>query len=293
MKPAAFDYHRAESVEDALNHLSASLGKAKVIAGGQSLAPMLNMRLAKPDVLIDLNDLSELAYIRKRDEWLEVGPLTRHHQLAESALVRQWCPLLAKAASTIGHYAIRQRGTLGGSLSHADPAAQLPLVAATLEAQFELISVRGRRVIQADDFFLSTMTTAMAQDEILHSVRFPVVQQDASAFKLFSRRHGDFAVVAVAAMMEFQQELVSRLFVGVGGVDVVPRNLTPHMQPFIGRRPDEAWMNEVVLATELAAQPLDDGRVEVLYRQELTRTLARQVFSNAVACAQEGLHAPH
>jgi carbon-monoxide dehydrogenase medium subunit len=204
--------------------------------------------------------------------------------------VYQNCPLLAQAANTIGHYAIRQRGTLGGSLAHADPAAQLPLVAVTLGAQLELRSVRGQRVVRAEEFFLSAMTTAMANDEILYSVRFPVAPHPVSAFKLFSRRQGDFAMVAVAAQMELQQDRVSRLCVGVGGVDGVPRNLSQHLSAFNGRHPDAAWISEIARATELAVQPVDDGRVDVLYRQELTRSLARQVFISALNNAQEGLY---
>lgn len=290
MKPAAFDYHRAISVEDALDHLARHEGTAKVIAGGQSLGPMLNMRLSTPGALIDVNDLSELAYVRPKEGWLEIGPLTRHYQLAESAVVQRGCPLLSKAASTIGHYAIRQRGTLGGSLAHADPAAQLPLVAMTLNAQLELRSHRGMRVLSADDFFVSAMTTAMRHDEILHCIRFPIAQQDASAFKLFSRRHGDFALVAVAVQLDIQRNQVTRLQVGVGGVDSVPRTLSHHLSPFLGRTPDDAWMDEIAHATQRAVQPVEDGQVEGVYRQELTLTLARQAFASAVACGQELAH---
>lgn len=290
MKPAAFDYHRAISIEDALDHLARFEGRAKVIAGGQSLGPMLNMRLASPGALIDVNDLSELSYVRQKDGWLEIGPLTRHCQLAESAVVRRGCPLLAKAASTIGHYAIRQRGTLGGSLAHADPAAQLPLVAITLNAQLELRSLRGVRVLPAGDFFLAAMTTALQHDEILHCIRFPLSQQDASAFKLFSRRHGDFALVAVAVQLDIHRNQVARLHVGVGGVDSVPVHLSHRLSSFLGRMPDDTWVDEISRATQRAVQPVEDGLVDGVYRQELTVTLARQAFTSAVACAQEFAH---
>lgn len=138
MKPAAFSYCRPASIEEALDQLAAAGGSAKLIAGGQSLGPMLNMRLATPAQLVDLNDLSELAYVRDAGDWLEIGALTRHHDLAGSGHVREHCPLLAQAARTIGHYAIRQRGTLGGSLAHADPAAQHALCAVTLGARLRL-----------------------------------------------------------------------------------------------------------------------------------------------------------
>ena len=149
MKPVAFDYFRPSSLEEALQQLAACGESAKLIAGGQSLGPMLNMRLATPSGLIDLNDLTELAYIRDVGDTLEIGALTRHDQIAESKLVQARCPLLAQAAKTIGHYAIRQRGTIGGSLAHADPVAQLPLISMTLEAKIEIVSPAGKRSFPA------------------------------------------------------------------------------------------------------------------------------------------------
>jgi carbon-monoxide dehydrogenase medium subunit len=283
MKPAAFDYFRAESVEDVLRQLALGEGGAKVIAGGQSFGPMLNMRLATPATLIDLNDLSELAYIRDAGEMLEVGALTRHHQLAESPLVQRRCPLLARAARTIGHYAIRQRGTLGGSLAHADPAAQLPLVAVTLGAQFELLSERGRRSLPAQEFFLSAMSTALAADEIIHSVRFPkAAGREGSSFQLFNRRHGDFAIVAVAASLTLEGERVLRLQLGVGGADAVPRSLAEPLQAFVGRAADAAWVNDAALAVQATVAPAQDGRIDAVYRKELAGALARQALTRAL-----------
>jgi carbon-monoxide dehydrogenase medium subunit len=200
LKPAAFAYHRPDSIEEALRQLVACGSSAKVLAGGQSLGPMMNMRLASPSDLIDLNDLTDLAYVRAVGDMLEIGALTRHVQLAASPLVRERCPLLAAAAGTIGHYAIRERGTLGGSLAHADPAAQLPLVAVTLGAQIELVSSRASRVVAAVDFFQSVMSTALAPDEIIRCVRFPVKQQhEGASYQIFNRRHGDYAIVAASA----------------------------------------------------------------------------------------------
>jgi carbon-monoxide dehydrogenase medium subunit len=287
MKPAAFDYFRAESVEDVLRQLALGEGGAKVIAGGQSFGPMLNMRLATPATLIDLNDLSELAYIRDAGEMLEVGALTRHHQLAESPLVQRRCPLLARAARTIGHYAIRQRGTLGGSLAHADPAAQLPLVAVTLGARIELLSARGRRSLPARDFFVSAMSTALAADEIIHSVRFPpAMAREGSSFQLFNRRRGDFAIVAVAASLALEGEHVARLQLGVGGADAVPRSLAESLQTFVGRVADAAWVEGVARVVQAEVNPAEDGRIEAQYRKELAGTLARQALQRALARAR-------
>lgn len=287
MKPAAFDYLRAESVEDALRALAAGGGNARVIAGGQSFGPMLNMRLAAPQTLVDLNDLSELAYVRETADALEIGALTRHHQLAESPLVQRHCPLLARAARTIGHYAIRQRGTLGGSLAHADPAAQLPLVAVTLGAQIELLSARGRRSLPAQEFFLSAMTTALAPDEIVQRVRWSkAAAHEGSSFQLFNRRHGDFAIVAVAASLALDGTRVARLQLGVGGAEAVPRSLAEPLRAFTGRPADAAWVDDVALAVQAVVNPADDGRIEAQYRRELAGTLARQALTRALARAR-------
>lgn len=287
MKPAAFDYLRAESVEDALRALAAGGGNARVIAGGQSFGPMLNMRLAAPQTLVDLNDLSELAYVRETADALEIGALTRHHQLAESDLVQRHCPLLARAARTIGHYAIRQRGTLGGSLAHADPAAQLPLAAVTLGAQIELLSARGRRSLPAHEFFLSAMTTALAPDEIVQRVRWSkAAAHEGSSFQLFNRRHGDFAIVAVAASLALDGTRVARLQLGVGGAEAVPRSLAEPLRAFTGRPADAAWVDDVALAVQAVVNPADDGRIEAQYRRELAGTLARQALTRALARAR-------
>lgn len=289
MKPASFDYVRAESIEEALRHLARGDGQAKVIAGGQSFAPMLNMRLATPQTLVDVNDLSELSYIREQGSALEIGALTRHHQLAESELVRAQCPLLAQAASTIGHYAIRQRGTLGGSLAHADPAAQLPLVAVTLDSTVELGSVRGRRSVPARAFFLSAMSTALAADEMVLAVHFPKAPQDSgSAFELFSRRRGDFAIVSVATRLSLDGDRVQSLQLGVGGAEGVPRDCAPALQDMLGRPADTTWVEQAAVRVAAAVRPMDDGRIEVCYRQELTTALCRQALSGALARARGG-----
>ena len=204
MKPAPFRYHRPQSLGEALALLTEFGADAKLIAGGQSLGPMMNMRLAQPAELIDVNALPGLDGIRTHPDSLEIGALARHHAVATSPVVRKYCPLVAEAAQTIGHYAIRSRGTLGGSLAHADPAAQLPLVAATLGAEIAVAGPRGERRIGAGEFFVSFMTTALEPDEILVSVRFPkAAPGERHAYLQFSRRQGDFALVAVAATSDF------------------------------------------------------------------------------------------
>lgn len=288
MKPAAFAYHRPESIEEALRQLATLGSSAKVIAGGQSLGPMLNMRLATPSDLIDLNDLNELAYIREVGDMLEIGALTRHEQIATARLVLEKCPLLAHAAKTIGHYAIRQRGTLGGSLAHADPAAQLPLMAVTLGAQIEVISSRGKRGLAATDFFQSVMTTALTSDEMIKCVRFPKqVAQEGSSFQLFNRRHGDYAIVAAAATVALQGERAIHLRLGLGGVGAVPLDCVDMVHPFQGRVADAAWAAEVALTVSQALNPEDELRVPAVYRKELAHTLVERALVRALERAKE------
>lgn len=283
MKPAAFHYLRPESIEDALRQLADLGPQAKVIAGGQSLGPMMNMRLARPEVLIDVNDLTELAYLRECADAIEIGALTRHHQIAQSALVRRHCPLLADAAQTIGHYAIRQRGTLGGSLAHADPAAQLPLVAVTLGARLNLMRSGSRREVDARAFFLSAMTTALAGDELIESVLFPkAVPGEAAAFRLFNRRHGDYAIVAAAVTMTSQAGRVKALRLGLGGAMPVPQRLGALEQSACGKVADAAWIAEVAGAAREAVLVEDDRRVTPLYRRELTQALLSQALRGAL-----------
>lgn len=287
MKPAAFDYFRPASLEEALEQLAAAGESAKVIAGGQSLGPMLNMRLATPSDLIDLNDLTELAYIRDVGGVLEIGALTRHDQIAESTLVQARCPLLAQAARTIGHYAIRQRGTIGGSLAHADPAAQFPLIATTLNAKIEIVKMGGQRSLPASAFFQSVMATALAPDEMIRCVRFPkLAENEGTAFRLFNRRHGDYAIVAAAVTVALEEGQVSRVRVGLSGVSAIPQAWDDAVRPFVGRTASAAWAAEVALAVRAAVSPEDDPRISAVYRKELTQTLVERALVDALSRAK-------
>ena len=282
MKPASFRYHRPATLDAALALLAEHGDAAKAIAGGQSLVPMMNLRLAQPAELVDLGDLAGLDTIRETGAFLEIGALARHHVLAESERVRERCPLLAEAASGIGHHAIRQRGTLGGSLAHADPAAQLPLIAVTLGAEIDIASGRGRRSVPASEFFLSVMTTALEPDELIVAVRFPVVAAgEGQAFRLFNRRTGDYALVSVAASLQLRAGRVERLRLGVGAVEAVPVLLAELCAGQQGRVVDAAWIAAVAAAAREVIQPEDDDRVPALYRRELSETLVVRALSAA------------
>lgn len=283
MKPSAFTYHRPASVDEALELLARFGADAKLIAGGQSLVPMMNMRLASPAHLVDINDLSELAQVRVRGDRLEVGALARHRAVAASPLVAEHCPLLAKATRTIGHDAIRERGTVGGSLAHADPAAQHALVAITLGARLTLARKGGQRVVDAQEFLLSAMTTALEPDEMVLSVSYPrAAAGEASAYRMFNQRHGDYAIVAVAVTLALEEGRVGSLRIGVGGVTPVPQRLDAVAQEFRGRAASPDWVAQVARAARGAVAPEDQPRVPALYRKELTETLVARALARCL-----------
>ena len=292
MKPAPFTYHRPATLAEALDLLADLAPDAKLLAGGQSLGPMLNMRLASPAHLVDINDLSEFSRIRQAGDWLEVGALARHHELADSELLQNHCPLLAQAAQTIGHYAIRQRGTLGGSLANADPVAQLALVAVTLDARLKLVRRGAEREVSARDFLRSAMTTSLAPQELLLSVRFPrSTGREASALRIFNRRHGDYAIVAAAVNLRLQDGQVSQLRLGVSGVAPVPLRLDEVSQRFEHQRPDARWREAVALACAQAVEPEEDERIPSVYRRELTQTLVARALGRALEKLEQAANA--
>jgi carbon-monoxide dehydrogenase medium subunit len=288
MKPATFTYHRASSLPEVFRLFAAHSGEAKLLAGGQSLVPMMNLRLAQPRHLIDINHVAELAYIREAGSNVEVGALARQDEIARSALVRDACPLLAAAAQTIGHWAIRIRGTLGGSLAHADPAAQLPLAAVTLGAEVDLVGPGGRRSVMAKDFFVSIMTTALAPDEIVTAVRFPKRGAgEGWGFELFSRRHGDFAIAAVAVQLALDHSGRGRVLrLGLGGVGPVPVELGGELQAFLGKPVDARWCAEAALAVESLAAPDETPKVPAEFRKDVVRVLAQRALAQALERAQ-------
>ncbi|HET7364752.1 MAG TPA: xanthine dehydrogenase family protein subunit M [Burkholderiales bacterium] len=269
MKPAPFRYHRPGSLAEALALLS-QLGDAKLIAGGQSLAPMMNMRLVSPAALIDLNGIAGLDGISERNGFVEIGALARHHAVANSSVVKTHCPLLAQAAGAIGHYAIRARGTLGGSLAHADPAAQLPLVAATLNAEIVLAGKRGERRIAARDFFVSLMSTALAPDEIIVAARFPKsAPRERCAYTQFSRRTGDFALVGVACTLGSDG-----LTLGIGGVED---------KPLVFADFGTTDAASVAHAVRERVSPAENPRVPAVFRKELVEILTRRAIQQCTS----------
>ena len=290
MKPAPFDYHRPGSIEAALSLLSAHGNEAALLAGGQSLVPMMNMRLARPAHLIDVNRLAGLDRVTLSGDSLEIGALMRHQDLATNPLVRGHCPILAHAASTIGHYVIRQRGTLGGSLSIADPSAQLPVIAALLDARILLRSQNSARTVRARDFFVGAMTTEKADDEMITLVAVPALGDGETwGFELFAPRAGDYAIVIAAAILRRGRKgaiLSARL--ALGGVAGAPVVLSDTLAAHVGKTPGAKW--PAAIADEVAGlvEPEAGGRYDRDYKRQLARVLSERAFAAALAAGTGG-----
>lgn len=267
MKPAPFDYVRAERVEEVLEVLGAAGDDARVLAGGQSLMPILNMRLARPEILIDINSLATLQGMEEDNAWLDIGAGVTQAALQRRPGLATSVPLLARVLPHVGHFQTRNRGTVCGSLVHADPSAELPLCLATLGGELSLRSRRGRRRVPAGEFFQGLLTTAREPDELLVAAHFPIARSGCRyAFEEIALRHGDFALVAVAVAVDRHA-----LRVGVGGVADHPvvRSL-PRLE---GGELDDA-LDE--LAWSLDAE--DDPHASAAYRREMVRHLGRKLM---------------
>jgi CO/xanthine dehydrogenase FAD-binding subunit len=271
MKPPPFRYERAASVQEALTLLANRDEDVKVLAGGQSLVALLNLRLARPDVVVDVGPLEELRYVERADGHVEVGAMTTQSAVEVSDVAREGCPLLAEAIEHLAHPPVRNRGTVGGSIAHADPAAELPLVLCALGGSVKARSQRGEREIAAADFFRGFLTTALEPDELLTGVSFPAAADGAGhAFEEFARRPGDFALVAVACSVD-----------GGGGARVAVGGVAP--APVVVEAP-AADPAGAASAVDAAINPVGDIHGSPEYR----RALARELTTRAVARAAGG-----
>jgi aerobic carbon-monoxide dehydrogenase medium subunit len=285
MKPAPFEYVRPASLADALEILHERGDDAKVLAGGQSLVPMMNFRLARPAVIVDLNGLADLAFIRPADGGLDVGAMTRQRTIEKSPVVRDWAPLLAEATPWIGHLPIRTRGTIGGSLVHADPAAEYPVVMAALDAEFTLARKGGTRRVAAAEFFDTYLSTTIGPDEILTEVRVPgLPAQAAVAFLEISRRHGDFAIVAAAAAVDLDAGgRIAGARIALGGVGPRPVRARAAERMLTGQRPTGSLVAEAAAAVKPETDPPEDIHASAEYRREMSAVFTRRALTAALA----------
>ncbi len=290
VKPAPFEYHLPDTVEEALALMAEHGPEARPLAGGQSLVPMMNFRLARPSVVIDINRLSALAGITTGPGTVRLGAMVREKAAEQSQAVAGGVPLLACALPLIGHEAIRSRGTIGGSLSHSDPAAELPAVAVAAGALLTATSAaRGTRVIAAEDFFTSHFTTALADDELLTEVEFPASDSSTGvAFEEMARRHGDFAIVGVATTLRVKAGRIDGVRLVLTGVSSTPFRSSAAEAVLLAAEPSDAVFAEAAAAVAAEIDPPADLHGSRAYRRYVAATLTRR--SLAVAAQRIGVH---
>lgn len=288
MKPAPFKYLAPRSRQEALDALRRHGPDAKVLAGGQSLVPLLAMRLARPPIIIDLNRVSDLAFIRTAHGGVTIGAMTRQRAAEVDSTLAARVPLLCEALRWVGHPQIRTRGTIGGSLAHADPSAELPAVAAVLGARLVLQSACGTRILDAGRFFTGYLTTALEPHELLTEVRIPAPPPDAGwAFREVARRHGDFALVGVATLLRCDGDRrcteARMVFTGVGPG---PLRVMDAEQHLVGRHLTASAVDEVARIIEGALDPDNDIHATAAYRRHVAGVLAARAIAEAAGRAR-------
>jgi aerobic carbon-monoxide dehydrogenase medium subunit len=291
VKPVDFSLHQPATVDEAVALLAEGGDDAKVLAGGQSLVPLLNFRLARPDHVIDIGRVAGLADLRTEPGELVVGAMVRQSRAEASPEVAAHCPLLAAALPNVAHPPIRARGTVGGSLAHADPAAELPAVAVAVEATFETVSARGRRKIAAVDFFRTFLTTALEPDELLVSVRFPAAPpRTGAAFCEVSRRRGDFAIAGAAAQVTLADGAITDSRICLTGVADVPFRCHGPERVLLGTRADPATLDRAAEAALDILDPPGDLHAPAGYRKHVAGVLLRRAVAEAFerAAARRG-----
>jgi CO/xanthine dehydrogenase FAD-binding subunit len=290
VKPPPLDIVTPSSLAEALSLLSAHGDEARPLAGGQSLVPLLNFRLSRPSLLVDLNRIADLAYIKDGGDHLAIGGMTRERAIEDSDLVRKEVPLLQEATTQIAHLPIRSRGTIGGSLANADPAAEYPAVVLALECELVAQSVRGERQIKAADFFEDVLTTALAPDELLTEVIVPKAPSGSgSAFVEIARRHGDFALAGVAAQITFSTGTPTDVRLAVCGAGTTATRLTVAEEIILQ---DGVGAEVIKAASDAAAQavdPMSDLHASAEYRRRLVGVMTGKAIEKAARRAGVGV----
>ena len=285
MKPARFRYHAPKTIEEAFDTLAeVAADDGRVLAGGQSLVPIMAFRLARPAHLVDINGVDALRRLAVDGERLCIGAGVRHATFHKPVVDGPLGRLLAAVVRHIAHYPIRTRGTFCGSIAHADPAAEWCLVAAALEAEMVARSAGGTRIIPAQDFFRGIMTTALNEDELLTEVRLPILPADSRfGFYEFNRRAGDFALAMALVTFRLQDGVIWEPRVAVGGVEPQPRRMVDAERALAGRAAERAAFEAAAAAVASAVDPLEDAVTSATYRRDLARTVTRRALEQAAA----------
>jgi aerobic carbon-monoxide dehydrogenase medium subunit len=281
--PAAFDYELAESAEHAVQLLGQHGEDAKLLAGGHSLLPLMRLRLARPSVLIDIDRLSDLAYIRDEGDHIEIGATTRIHDVARDSTLREHNPLVAHAAGLVGDPQVRHRATFGGSIAHGDPASDPPTVLLTLDADIVVLGPDGERTVPASGFFKSVFETDLAPQEVLTAVRVPKLGGGGWSYQKFHRRALDWAIVGVAAVVDRSDGSIGSARIGLTNMGMTPLRATAVEQALAGGGTDR---DALVAAAENAPEgtsPPSDTNASAEYRRELSKVLVRRAVEEALA----------
>jgi aerobic carbon-monoxide dehydrogenase medium subunit len=288
MKPAAFEYLQPRSLDDAIATLGRYGGDAKLLAGGQSLVPLLNFRLLRPAALIDINRIPGLDQVDWHDgAGLRIGALTRHHALETSPIVARHFPVISAAMAHVAHLAIRNRGTIGGSLAHADPAAEQAMLALLLDAEIVIESRRGTRVLPAEAFLVGALVTALADDEMITEVRFPPLLPGAGwDFQEFAQRTGDFAIAAAGVILAVRDGRVTQARLALMGVGETAVRATEAETLLVGERYQPEIASAAAASARAAVSPHSDLRGSADYRRHLVGVLTEQVLATAFKRAQ-------
>jgi carbon-monoxide dehydrogenase medium subunit len=282
MKPAVFHHVAPTTIDEVLSLLSEHAPDARILAGGQSLVPLMNFRLSCPSILIDLNHVQDLAYTRDDGEALAIGAMTRERTIENSDLVRQAVPLLHEATSYIAHLPIRSRGTIGGSLANADPAAEYPAVSVALDCHMVIWSARGERRVRARDFFVGVLTTAMEPDELLVEILVPKAPpRSGSVFVEIARRHGDFALAGIAAQITYSGDDVVAVHMAACGVGPGPVKLSAAEDIIMRDGLNEVTAKRAAKAAADEVDPSSDLHATAGYRRHLTGIMASRALLRA------------
>lgn len=290
MKPAAFDYIAPRTVDEALAALANAGGDAKVLAGGQSLMPMMNFRLVKPAVVVDINRLPGLDRIEGDGARLTLGALVRHRTTASDPAIRRHLPVVTEAMTHVAHFTVRNRGTFVGSLCHADPAGEMPMVALMLDAELRAVSVRGERRIGARDFFQGALSTALEPDELVTAVDLPMPPSGTGwGFAEFARRHGDYALAAVSVLLERRDGRARNVRIAVMGVGDGAHRVPAAEAALEGTSLDAGALGAAVEALRAGITPNTDLNASADYRRHLAGVLATRALTDGWNRAQEAL----
>ena len=288
MKPPAFDYIAADSIAMAVEALAQAGDDAKIIAGGQSLVPMLNFRMLRPSVLVDINRIAGLDVIDETSDAIRIGALTRHYQLETSPLIARNLPVLSCAMTHVAHLAIRNRGTIGGSLAHADPAAELPMMALLLDAELRIASAAGERTVAARDFFLGALTVDLGSGEIITEIALPKLPlRTGWGFEEVARRHGDFALAAVAATLTVSGGAIEQARIALTGVGATPLRAAEAEGLLVGRALEPDLVSRVMDAVRATVEPETDLHASSDYRRHLAGVLTGRALAAAWRRANE------